>query len=627
MLARGSNDVRHRGAGDYNAPVSQTRPGENSARRRLLSWQRMIAAALLALAMAIAALWMSRSSHSVGIRNGSAEVLIPLTTLSGDEMRPGLSPDGSRVAFFWGGEKNTDGGLYVATVGEPEKQRLTDSKPGHDNFARWSPDGELIAFVRHGVGRADAGGRVHVVPPRGGPSRELSDFPALGPLSWSPDGRQVAASRWAPAEAHGSTGIYLIPLAGGEPRRLTDTRAPSRETGLAFSPDGRTLAYASCTPRCDIYLAALDASFTPVGSPRRLTAQALGYIGVLAWTRDGKTVVYDSAVGRGLNEIMRVDVDGTRGPERIELAGLNAFAPATALFADRLVFSRQYSDIDIYRLQPGGTGEPFVASTFADTDPSFAPNGRLIAFSTARDGKVAEIWLAAPDGSGAQRLVQGPGRWQSSPQWSPDGSRIAFESLDRDGRFHVWTIDARGGTPRRVTAETGDHRFPTWSHDGRWIYYRLDDGTRCDIWKVPAAGGSAARLTQSGDAVWGREMPDGKRFVYQAKNSTGVTGCEPVGSGPLNVIPLEGGSPTQFVDCAAMNGVSSGASRIYYVGCSTANRQLYALDTQSGENTVVAALDGLAASSSVAVSADGKRIMYSRQRSMGVDAFLIDNFR
>ena len=164
--------------------------------------------------------------------------------------------------------------------------------------------------------------------------------------------------------------------------------------------------------------------------------------------------------------------------------------------------------------------------------------------------------------------MQGPGRWQTSPQWSPDGARIAFDSLETDGRFHVWTIDARGGTPRRLTTEAGDQRFPTWSRDGRWIYYRLDDGSGCDIWKVPATGGSAARLTRSGNAIRGHEMPDGKRFVYQAKESTGVTGCEPGGSsGPLLIVPMEGDPPTQVVSCATMNGVSLGPAGIYYVAC------------------------------------------------------------
>ena len=607
--------------------ASASPPAVVTSERGPHPWKIAIAA-LLAVAIAIAAILVSRVFQAAHVRNGPAQVLIPLTTLSGDEMRPGLSPDGRRIAFFWGGEKNNDGGLYVAMVGEPEKQRLTDSRPGHDNFARWSPDGEHIAFVRHGVGVADSGGRVHVVPARAGPDRKLSDFPALGPLAWSPNGRHVAAPRLAPTEAHASTGIDLIPLAGGEPRRLTETRAPFRDTGVAFSPDGRTLAYASCTPRCDVYLATLDASYTPVGPPRRLTAQALSYIGVLAWTPNGKAVVYDSGVGGAPSQIMRVDIDGGREPERIELAGLNAFAPATAVHANRLVFSRHNSDIDIYKVQPDRTGEALVASTFSDYDPSFAPDGRRIAFSSARDGKVAEIWLAASDGSGAQRLTKGPGRWQTSPQWSADGSRIAFDSLDTDGRFHVWTIDASGGTPRRLTTEAGDQRFPTWSHDGRWVYYRLDDGSRCDIWKVPATGGAPARLTQSGNAIRGHELSDGRRFVYQVNNSTGMTGCDPVANGgPLLVMPLEGGYPTQFVACATMNGVSLGPARIYYVACYDRNSRLYSLNMDSGETTLMASLDGLSPGSSVAVAADGKRIMYSHQRSMGVDIFLIDNFR
>ena len=601
-----------------------------SERGRRPGWRSAIALVIVASAIGIASGWASRFWGSSDVQNGLGEVLLPVTTLSGDEMRPGLSPDGSQVAFFWGGENNDDGGLYVAAVGAPEKRRLTDSRPGHDNFARWSPNGASIAFVRHGVEARDAGGQLHIVSPLGGPERKVSDLPFLGPLAWSPDSRYIAAPRWAPAENQGSTGIHLISLAGGEPRRLTDTQAPFRDTGVAFSPDGRTLAYASCNPRCDLYLAALDASFMPAGSPRRLTTQSLGYIGVVAWTRDGKTVIYDSALGSGLSQLMRVAIDGTRGPERIELAGLNAFAPATATFADRLVFSRHYSDLDIYKLQPDRASTPAVASTFPDYDPSFAPREDKIAFASARDGSVAEIWVAASDGSGAQRLTQGPGRWQTSPQWSPDGTHIAFDSLASDGRFHVWIIAATGGAPRRLTTATGDQRFPTWSRDGQSIYYRLDDGNACDIWKVPAAGGADERLTRTGNAIRGYEMSDGKRLVYQTKLATGGSGCDPFGSGQLMVVPLEGGAPTQLVTCTTVNSVSVRPAGISYVPCQgnfRASPPLYEQDTDSGKISVLATLDGLSNSHGMAVSRDGKRILYPRYRAMGVDVFLIENFR
>ena len=366
----------------------------------------------------------------------------------------------------------------------------------------------------------------------------MSDFPARGPLAWAPNGQYVAASRWAPEGSQEPTGIYLIPVAGGEPRRLTDTRAPFRDTGLAFSPDGRQLAYASCTPSCEIYLSALDPAFTPVGPPTRLTTQALPYVGGLAWARDGKSVIYDSAVGPGLSYLSRVATDGTRPPERIELAGLNAFAPTTTASADRLAFSRSSGDSDVYRWASGRAPEPIVASSFPDEDPAFAPRGDRIAFASAPSGRAAEIWVAGSDGSNAQRLVQGPGRWQSSPQWSPDGRRIAFDSLDTDGRFRVWTIDAQGGTPHRLTAQSGHQQSPTWSHDGRWIYYCLNESTEWDIWRMPAAGGTPERLTFTGNAAKGYESLDGKRLEYQARYSTGDTGWERARDGPLI-----GGSP------------------------------------------------------------------------------------
>lgn len=298
--------------------------------------------------------------------------------------------------------------------------------------------------------------------------------------------------------------------------------------------------------------------------------------------------------------------------------------------ADRLVFSRHSDDSDVYRWEPGGAPEPLVASSFPDIDPAFAPSGDRIAFASARSGRVAEIWVAASDGSGAQRLVHGPGRWQTSPQWSPDGRRIAFDSLDTDGRFHVWTIDAEGGIPHRLTAQPGNQQFPTWSRDGRWIYYCLTEGRDSDIWRVPATGGTPGRLTRTGNAAKGYESPDGKSLVYQAKHSTRATGWDPSGDGPLWVVPLEGGQPAELVGCAVARSLSVGPAGIYYGSCLrkyTPGDALEVMNMDTRKRQFLGPLDRFAAGHSVAVSPDGREILYVRYRGMGVDVFLIENFR
>ncbi len=92
-------------------------------------------------------------------------------------------------------------------------------------------------------------------------------------------------------------------------------------------------------------------------------------------------------------------------------AGVGAMEPATVLSRDRVAFTRSFFDVDIYRLQPGRPPEPVVAGSFADFQPQFSPDGRRIAFGTARAGEVSEIWVAAADGSRARQPTDGPGRF------------------------------------------------------------------------------------------------------------------------------------------------------------------------------------------------------------------------
>ncbi len=124
----------------------------------------------------------------------------------------------------------------------------------------------------------------------------------------------------------------------------------------------------------------------------------------------------------------------------------------------------------IYVVSPDGVGARPLTTGF-DYDPAWSPDGTLLAFSrvtspTAADSaQSSEIFAAAADGSGVQRLTTN-GVAEKSPTWSPDGSRLAFAA---EGA--IWTMRADGSDRRLVIR---DALAPSWSPNGRWIAYSRD---------------------------------------------------------------------------------------------------------------------------------------------------------
>ena len=153
---------------------------------------------------------------------------------------------------------------------------------------------------------------------------------------------------------------------------------------------------------------------------------------------------------------------------------------------------------DLFRLEVGGEAQPIARSSVSESLPQFSPDGRRIAFCSARSGDAFEVWVAGSDGSNPERLTRGPGQWQCSPTWSPDGRRIAFDSQAEDGSWHVWTIDAEGGTPQPITRDAGSQFRPTWSRNGEWIYFIWQRDKDQDIWRTRGPGQPHQRVTFNG---------------------------------------------------------------------------------------------------------------------------------
>jgi TolB protein len=103
-------------------------------------------------------------------------------------------------------------------------------------------------------------------------------------------------------------------------------------------------------------------------------------------------------------------------------------------------------------------------------------------------------------------------------RWSPDGHRIAFEFKEWkvDARYHVYVVDAQGGSPRRIASGDFDEWTPAWSGDGGWIYFMSDRGDGCSLWKAPIGGGAPARVLRRCGRFLG-ESEDGAAVFYSAR--------------------------------------------------------------------------------------------------------------
>ena len=362
----------------------------------------------------------------------------------------------------------------------------------------WSPDGRHIAFVRDEYDQW--GGPVYLISPIGGGELKLNDFIASEEvLSWSPDSRFLVTARSRSTPGNDPPGIYLMPVSGGDPRRILAPPVGIDYSSPVFSPDGRLLAFVARDGfACDIYIMEITADSLPVGHPRRITRTSEIMIDRVVFAQDGRELVYGAHPTPFMGGVWRIAIDGTRAPERIEIAGIDAWGPHVSPAQHRLLFCRSRDHVEVYRFEPGHEPKPVLTSSVGDYDQDYSPDGSHIAFASVRSGEAVEIWLAKVDGSDPHQLAHGPGRIQGSPRWSPDGRRIAFDSFDDSGHWHVWTIDADGGVPRRLTNDPGHQNRPTWSGDGTYVYYAETTGNQQDIWRIPSTGGVTQQVTRTG---------------------------------------------------------------------------------------------------------------------------------
>ena len=546
---------------------------------------------------------------------------VPLTTLPGQEISPSFSPDGSQVAFGWNGENRGAGfDLYVKVIGTDKPLRLTNH-PATWLGVAWSPDGRSIAVNR--LAAEDRG--IFLVPALGGPERKLvstNNFALWAPnaaLSWSPDGKQLAFADGSPSEGY-PTQIFLLSLDTLERKRM--------ETGCdwtfspGFSPLGDSLVYICLRDDGDYSLNLLDLR---EGKNKRLF-RGLLRIRDPMWTRDGARIVFSYGsgatpfVGAGGN-LWQIAPGRTESPEKMPF-GHDGTSATVSSSGNRLAYVQTQINGNIWRVDLDGAkakARILVTSTREQYGPLISPDGRRIIFMSNRSG-FGEIWVCDSDGSNAQQLTSSGGA--GTPRWSPDGKQIVFDSRV-GGDANVYVIDADGGVPRKLETGTRMNSLPSWSHDGRWIYFG-SGSTRSNLtlWRVSATGGHAVQLTKKASAM-PIESPDGQ-YVYFVRFTEGkfrLWSVRPDGSGESMVKAM----PPLISDGYEWWPFESG---IYFYAYKDGKEEIDLLDLLTSRVRRISTLDKPPAPwfGGLSVSPDRRWLLYSRIDETASDLMLVENF-
>ncbi len=584
------------------AVVARPVRSARSRRREALRWGVGIAA-VLALALVAGLLLLD------GDDDGPLKT-VPFTSFPGQEADPELSPDGAQVAFTWenGDTGNID--VYVKQAGAETPLQLTDDD-ARESSPTWSPDGQNIAFVRS----TEAGGReVTIVPAIGGGERVVAQFEdrEVSSLVWSPDGTTIALS--AQAETTGAFSLFLLSVETLEMRRLTEPAAAEwGDAEPAFSPDGARLAFVRRAGESDEDLFVVP---TRGGEPERLTADEREIAG-LDWTPDGQSIVFASSRAEGAG-LWRIAASGGT-PERIATAGEGESVrqPSLARRGRRLTYEQRSSDANIWAIRQGRFGRlPLIHSTRWESNPQFSPNDEQIAFASDRSGN-PEVWLVDADGENPVQLTAFAGPPVALPRWAPDGRRLAFDARI-DGNTDIYVVDVGGGQPRRLTENPASDVAPSWSTDSTTVYFSSDRSGTWEVWRVNAEGGRASRVTYAG-GYNAFESPDGEALYYAKKGEPGL--WRHGVNDEEETLVLGALEPFDWGNWAVTN------DGIYFIRRETTGPTIRFYSFDSGWSSPIATLDDVPEQPSLAVSADGRTLLYTHVDRNESDILLVEDFQ
>ncbi len=384
-----------------------------------------------------------------------------ITDKPGRELFPTLSPDGKSVAYAAETAGNWD--IFLQRVGGQNTTNLTADSPADDTQPAFSPDGEMIAF------RSERdGGGIFIMGATGESVRRVSQH-GYNP-SWSPDGKHLVIAGESfvdnPSARYAYSALSVIDV------ETNSEHAIAIKDGVQprWSPKGNRIAYwASDAGQKDVW------TVRPDGIDRIRVTENAGMNWSPVWSPDGAYLYFSSDRG-GSSNLWRVAIDekngSTRGaPEPVTSGGGIAWREHASVSADgrKIAYIEDVVTENIVKVPfnsaTGEIGTPVTVThgTWRANSPDPSPDGKWLAFESV--GQREDIYVVATDGTGQRQLTNDDYR-DRVPRWSPDGRTIAFYS-NRGGNLDIWTIQADGSNLRQMTFDSAPDNRSVWSPDGK----------------------------------------------------------------------------------------------------------------------------------------------------------------
>ena len=489
-----------------------------------------------------------------------------------------VSPDGRLLAF------NTIDAtgktlIWVRALDDPMPHALQGTDDGA--FPFWSPDSRTIGFFAEGkLKRIDASG---------GPVQTLADAPNGRGGTWNRDGVILFGPDI-------NTPLFRIPSGGGEATPATKLGPQEGSHRFpSFLPDGRHflyLAQGAGTEPYGISLGRLDSN-----EWRRLAATDTNALystsGHLLFVRQGTLLrqAFDAkktalsgdpsaiaehiAVPISNGATFSVSETGVLTYRTGPIVGGNfqlAWFDRTGKLVEKLGALGSFRGLD---LSPDGTGiavhrhesvggdiwkfeaarrETMSRFTFDATQdnssPIWSPDGTRIAFGSLRKGKW-EIYQKSANGTGGEELLVESDFPAVPSSWSPDGKFIVYTTRDPKTQFDVWILPLGGKKPVPFLQSPFNERDPQISPNGKWIVYASDETGRSEIYVRPFPSGEGKWQISSKGGYYPRWRRDGKELFYLETNASprNLISVKVNPAGPT----FEYGDPTALFDSLFAN--------------------------------------------------------------------------